>query len=738
MNLSRERGTMRNIGILIFLVTSTLYAQTVPYPEKYRYLLEDSRISQAIFLRDTAWAISPLTSWTPDQLDTLYDRIQRMENNTPFPSTSPPTYPWSTVDLNNMYMGRIARSLYVEAHAIVPWSIRDLPDSLLRSLLDFDLWYNPYYGQWVAGGIGVLDWDATRTFSFCRDNNIVQQSQEGTVMAFADWCRRHLVHAAGTDSPKSLYDYDAPVAPLDRILSGFSLDPDRPYRTFGCGTTTHIWREVMRAMNTVVIPRNWIMGYPGSNQTYSHSSFSIPTLDLGVGHSDDFYNSDLNNMSGGSRHYIPPRQLFLTGQWWDEYLLSPRTLDCNDTICNTPAQQSFFNHCRRDVQLDVQYLTDNILSARSGDSDSSTIPTSLIGYLTKVDDYTFAHPLLNINEQSEALRRVDSLLSALGGGQWSAGSEIVRNRGGRKPPLPGIVLSLRHFTFMSSVLGKPLESVFTISNIGSDSLIIQHIGSTNRHFTVTVSDMRLGPQQSQQDTIRFNADSIGYACGIILIESNNATTPDSIVVEGRVRGTARLQLSVQNIRFGDVAVGRYRDSTVILSNGGTDTLLVLPAQSTRLGFTWRQKTGTLAPGEAAIDTVRFRPAVVGPDSAYIVLASNDPGSADTLWVYGNGVPGTGTGVGKETQVPTVFSVDQNYPNPFNPSTTVRYGLPTREHVTLSVFNTIGQQVSILQSGEQDPGYHEVKFDGSSLPSGVYFYRMQAGSFTETKKLLLVR
>ena len=89
-------------------------------------------------------------------------------------------------------------------------------------------------------------------------------------------------------------------------------------------------------------------------------------------------------------------------------------------------------------------------------------------------------------------------------------------------------------------------------------------------------------------------------------------------------------------------------------------------------------------------------------------------------------------------VPVRHALLQNYPNPFNPSTTIRYGLPSREHVTLTVFNTLGQQVSTLVQGEQDPGYHEVRFDGANLPSGVYFYRMNASSYTETKKLLLVR
>jgi hypothetical protein len=97
-----------------------------------------------------------------------------------------------------------------------------------------------------------------------------------------------------------------------------------------------------------------------------------------------------------------------------------------------------------------------------------------------------------------------------------------------------------------------------------------------------------------------------------------------------------------------------------------------------------------------------------------------------------------TAVAARSDMPATWSLEQNYPNPFNPSTMIRYGLPSRSHVSLTIFNTLGQKVVTLQNAEQDYGYHEVRFDAQNLPSGVYFYRLQAGSYVATKKLLLVR
>jgi len=88
--------------------------------------------------------------------------------------------------------------------------------------------------------------------------------------------------------------------------------------------------------------------------------------------------------------------------------------------------------------------------------------------------------------------------------------------------------------------------------------------------------------------------------------------------------------------------------------------------------------------------------------------------------------------------PQIFSLNQNYPNPFNPSTVISYQLPQSSIVTLKVYDIIGREVSTLVSEQKNIGQYEVTFDGSKLASGVYFYRLQAGTYVETKKLLLLK
>jgi len=97
------------------------------------------------------------------------------------------------------------------------------------------------------------------------------------------------------------------------------------------------------------------------------------------------------------------------------------------------------------------------------------------------------------------------------------------------------------------------------------------------------------------------------------------------------------------------------------------------------------------------------------------------------------------GVKQEVELtPASFSLSQNYPNPFNPSTLINFSVPKAGRVRIAVFNQLGQQIALVADGEYSSGIHSVNFNGASLASGIYYYRIEAGSFTQTKKMVLLK
>ena len=89
-------------------------------------------------------------------------------------------------------------------------------------------------------------------------------------------------------------------------------------------------------------------------------------------------------------------------------------------------------------------------------------------------------------------------------------------------------------------------------------------------------------------------------------------------------------------------------------------------------------------------------------------------------------------------VPKRFSLDQNYPNPFNPATRIRYALPEPASARLTIYDVLGREVSVLVDRRQAAGTYEVTFEAGDLPSGVYFYRLETGPFSEIRQMLLVK
>jgi hypothetical protein len=92
----------------------------------------------------------------------------------------------------------------------------------------------------------------------------------------------------------------------------------------------------------------------------------------------------------------------------------------------------------------------------------------------------------------------------------------------------------------------------------------------------------------------------------------------------------------------------------------------------------------------------------------------------------------------DSRTPGNFALEQNYPNPFNPATTIRFSLPARSFVRLSVYDVLGNEVAVLLNGDQTEGMHSVPFNASSFSSGVYFYQLSTGARIETKRMQLIK
>jgi len=149
----------------------------------------------------------------------------------------------------------------------------------------------------------------------------------------------------------------------------------------------------------------------------------------------------------------------------------------------------------------------------------------------------------------------------------------------------------------------------------------------------------------------------------------------------------------------------------------------------------------------ALNASFLRPFGIAASVTGDTLYVNDSGDINSTTVHPNvirmitGVKNAQTSpVANEDadEVPTGFVLEQNYPNPFNPSTSIRFNLPQAGPVTLTVYDLFGRAVATLVDGIKPTGSHEVAFDAGHLASGMYLYRLTAGSFVETKRMILLK
>jgi hypothetical protein len=197
------------------------------------------------------------------------------------------------------------------------------------------------------------------------------------------------------------------------------------------------------------------------------------------------------------------------------------------------------------------------------------------------------------------------------------------------------------------------------------------------------------------------------------------------------------------------------DSVEIASEGKTNTFIIKNTGTTPLELygdsTFISITGTnasdfmiitepdsiISVGDSTSFQIAFKPSENGLMTATVSISNNDWDNDP----FNFNIQGTGvalTDLESNLYIPTNFELSQNYPNPFNPFTVINYQLPTTCFVTLKIYDIMGKEVAIIVKEEKATGNYSVRFDASGLSSGLYFYKIMAGSFSQSRKMVLIK
>ena len=210
----------------------------------------------------------------------------------------------------------------------------------------------------------------------------------------------------------------------------------------------------------------------------------------------------------------------------------------------------------------------------------------------------------------------------------------------------------------------------------------------------------------------------------------------------------RITVSPGSVNFDSVEVGDSSDTTITITNYGNANLEIYSINvSTEPFHLTDTSIHTIPPANSATFKVHFAPSDTGLFEDTIRISSNAFEGDSVVPLSGVGIPATGVrwieGSTEEESRPTTFSVSRNYPNPFNPVTNFKVTLPEASHVKIEIFNILGQKVKTLVDKDMRAGIFIVDWDGKDdrgleVSSGVYFYRIIAGDFSDIKKMVLLK
>ncbi len=285
-------------------------------------------------------------------------------------------------------------------------------------------------------------------------------------------------------------------------------------------------------------------------------------------------------------------------------------------------------------------------------------------------------------------------------------------------------------------------------------------GPITTHHTITYTVDAYGtlnlPGGQVQEALRIrkmdrfmSGTTIGVRAGYIFLAKNGSTVTLTVIDTSATSGTVAVTDVQWSAPGSDLPVPiELAGFTAARRDGGSVTLTwTTLSETNNFGFTVQRK---IPHGPEYVDVpgsfvAGHGTTVVRQEYSYV----DNPGSAEVLWyrlkqvdldgaLFFSDPVQVGATTGVREIAPLSFELLQNYPNPFNPSTTISYTVPARLPVTLTLWNVYGQQVAVLHHAVQDAGRHQIRFDGSGLSSGVYFYKLQAGPYVLTKPLVFMK
>lgn len=264
------------------------------------------------------------------------------------------------------------------------------------------------------------------------------------------------------------------------------------------------------------------------------------------------------------------------------------------------------------------------------------------------------------------------------------------------------------------------------------------VGQISYSGIVTVDSVNAKPSELVSVKVWLRDNNIDVSAMTIPLKfSSSDLTLDSVSLEGTVWGAGFAGYFVVDND------ARFVRITILPD----DVVYPLPAASFVEGVVaelfFSVGTGVL-PQQVTIDSVYADSSLGGDVHIYTRIDVSD-NSGTQVFLPGF-IPGgiqvlSPTGIYDDAgglSLPADYALEQNYPNPFNPSTIISYSLPTAGFVRLDVFNILGQYVATLETGHREAGVYRVEFDGTDLPSGIYFYRLQHDGGSSTRKMMLVK